>query len=1482
MKTFIAILFVLFTATVSNAQIVGGYFPSYRADSVDRIQYNKLTDIWYAIFFSQKPGQIWVDHSGNIKTVSDVAFKKLLGHCKANNVRLHLTIVDNPPKDSINRFPAVAHDDTKRSSFVRQCVNFCIDNGLAGVDIDWETPTPGQKDDFEKLLSDLRNQLDNRGASIGRSFKLSIAANDYHSNTGIKPTALPYLDYLHVMAYDGGGGSAHSPFQLAQTEMTDWANAGCPYSKMILGLPFYGKNDAGLTQRYGDLNPGVGTPSTFEGYYVAGYFYNGKTLIGEKVDYEVGKGAAGVFSWELSQDRLGNDPYSLLGAMYNAMNSKSTCVDGNEPNNDTRSATNFLSNPLNQNNVTESVDGIIPDPNDQDWYKIPVDGKGTLTLSLTNFPADYDLELYPYSGLSGGTIGKSYNTGTASELLTYSYDSPQSTMLYAKVYPKNPSQYNACGKYHLTLNWTSSTGTTCATPQPPTAAFGSDICGAPTLASSNLFLSFSSGGGSSFRAQISKYPYGASNIVYTSPCQPTTSPFTPTGLTAGMLYRWNMYAYGATDCTSCQSNVSNTKYFGIAPLISSATTQLQAGSSITLTTQAQSPGSGASINYRWLKDGAPFQQGANLTSVTVNTPGNYTLIIDYSGFADCSGTTSTGSSNSINITAGSSCSQSVAPTSVSQTTSNGTTTLTAVGGSLGNNAAWKWYSGNCGGTYLGAGTVLTVNPAVTTDYFVRAENDCNITDCAKTTVTVGACTPSTAPTDITQSTTNTVDGPAILLTVNGSTLGTNATWRWYVDGCGKNLIASGHVNNIYVTPTARTTYYVRAEGDCNITDCASITVDPVGGCVPSVGATSISQQTTDTPNGPQTLLTLNDGSLGTNATWRWYTESCGGTIFASGHANSIIVTPNSTTTYYVRAEGDCNTTGCASITVNNCTMSTLPTSLVLSSNNILPGAQVQITEVGGFLGSGASWLLTRDACDGPTASSGRGSVFTLNPTKTTTYYLRGVGICGLTDCMSVTVNVVEPPTITSVTPLTGGKGATITIYGSQFIDVSDVTIGGTQVQSFTVVDPNTIMAVVGAGASGDVAVTTPGGTVNYAGFTFLPAPAITAVSPLSGKDGTVVKITGTNFQNMQSVTFGGKAAGSYTLVSSEEIDATVSGGSSGDILVKTDGGQASFSGFVYYPKPQITAADPLVVMKDGIVTITGKNLSGTSAVSFGGTPAASFTVNSATSVSATVGDGTSGNIFLTTKGGTATFSGFSFVFSLPADNFNLSVQSVSCSGNSDGAINVEAKTAMKYSAALSGPNGSNNIPFVQTLSINNLPAGDYHLCITISGQSNYQQCYDLTVGQPQPLSVLASANPNTRVVNLDLSGGGTYYIQLNGNMTATTNSRVSLRLASGNNEVVVTTDKPCQGAFKKTFQINPDITPYPVPFQDVLHLNLGGRQPKKVSIKITELMGKDVLKQDFRQPSNVIQLDVKTLANGFYILQADLDGKEFTYKIEKR
>jgi trimeric autotransporter adhesin len=137
------------------------------------------------------------------------------------------------------------------------------------------------------------------------------------------------------------------------------------------------------------------------------------------------------------------------------------------------------------------------------------------------------------------------------------------------------------------------------------------------------------------------------------------------------------------------------------------------------------------------------------------------------------------------------------------------------------------------------------------------------------------------------------------------------------------------------------TYTVSGTGGCaNATATRNITVN-----APSVVADSI-DGISAICIGSNTTLNVSGGSLGTGANWQWYISSCGGT--SVGNGVSINVSPTSTTTYFVRAEGTCGNTICVQKTV---TVDPLPAagSATATITNICEGQSSQL-ELSGFSG----------------------------------------------------------------------------------------------------------------------------------------------------------------------------------------------------------------------------------------------------------------------------------------------------------------------------------------------------------------------------------------------------------------------------------------------------------------------------------------------------------------------------------------------------
>ena len=82
---------------------------------------------------------------------------------------------------------------------------------------------------------------------------------------------------------------------------------------------------------------------------------------------------------------------------------------------------------------------------------------------------------------------------------------------------------------------------------------------------------------------------------------------------------------------------------------------------------------------------------------------------------------------------------------------------------------------------------------------------------------------------------------------------------------------------------------------------------------------------------------------------------------------------------------------------------------------------------------------------------------------------------------------VPAPSLSALSVSTGIAGDQITITGSNFTNVTAVKFGGTAAASYTVQNETTILATIGSGSSGDVTVTTPGGTGKISGFVFFGA-----------------------------------------------------------------------------------------------------------------------------------------------------------------------------------------------------------------------------------------------------------------------------------------------------------------------------------------------------------------------------------------------------------
>ncbi|MGW7753810.1 IPT/TIG domain-containing protein [Streptomyces violaceusniger] len=241
---------------------------------------------------------------------------------------------------------------------------------------------------------------------------------------------------------------------------------------------------------------------------------------------------------------------------------------------------------------------------------------------------------------------------------------------------------------------------------------------------------------------------------------------------------------------------------------------------------------------------------------------------------------------------------------------------------------------------------------------------------------------------------------------------------------------------------------------------------------------------------------------------------------------------------------------------------------------------------------------------------------------------------------------VAAPVLTALSPASGptSGGNTVTITGTNLTSATQVLFGANPATILTNT-PTQITATAPAGTSTtNVTVTTPSGTSNPLTYTYTtnPAPTITNLNPPNGPTtgGNTITITGTGLSGAIQVLFGANPATILTNTPTQ-ITVTAPAGppSVVNVTVTTPGGTSNPLPYVYVAAPIVIGVSPQFGPDTGgnTVTITGSNLALASAVNFGPTPAAGFTVISDNQLTATAPPGTGTVVVtVTTPGGTST------------------------------------------------------------------------------------------------------------------------------------------------------------------------------------------------------------------------------------------------------
>ena len=135
---------------------------------------------------------------------------------------------------------------------------------------------------------------------------------------------------------------------------------------------------------------------------------------------------------------------------------------------------------------------------------------------------------------------------------------------------------------------------------------------------------------------------------------------------------------------------------------------------------------------------------------------------------------------------------------------------------------------------------------------------------------------------------------------------------------------------------------------------------------------------------------------------------------------------------------------------------------------------------------------------------------------------------------------------------------------------------------------------------------------------------------------------------------------------------------------------------------------------------------------------------------------------------------------------------------------------------------------------------------------------------------------------MDAGAGATYNITLNGTTTTTTSNNITLNLNKGINDLMVTTDKPCQGVIQKQIDVSDDLVAFPNPFAGTLNVNLGNDNVPVATVALYTINGAKVYSKQFNNQSGVVQLELSNLSPGMYVLKLDTGHSEKIFKVVKQ
>ena len=248
------------------------------------------------------------------------------------------------------------------------------------------------------------------------------------------------------------------------------------------------------------------------------------------------------------------------------------------------------------------------------------------------------------------------------------------------------------------------------------------------------------------------------------------------------------------------------------------------------------------------------------------------------------------------------------------------------------------------------------------------------------------------------------------------------------------------------------------------------------------------------------------------------------------------------------------------------------------------------------------------------------------------------------------------------------------------------------------------------------------------------------------------------------------------------------------------------------------------------------------------------------------------------------------IFELPENNNSVQVTSASCVGSNDGALKFSvADSSFDYSVRLIGLRSQNQgistheiLGASNSISVTGLSEGLYSACFSVNGHPGYEQCFEVLIEQPKPLSAFIGINESSLTTNIELEGANSYHIEVNGTEHDVRGNNFTAALRTGINNIKVSTDKNCQGLVEKQVFLSEEIQYYPNPTIKDVNVHVSGKD-KRVLVSVYSIKGELIYsrEQEIKDFSRLTEIDLASQITGTYVVVMESETVKKVFKIVK-